>query len=153
MALDFDKYAQEGNEFLNHLARELGHPQEVQKTGIILRAVLHTLRDRLTVSESINMLAQLPMMLKAVYVDDWKYSDKPIKLKSIHELKEHVKKEQEKYGETEFDWEEPTREIISTVLGVLSHRYLSDGELKNIMAQLPEQMEDVIRDNMNGQAS
>ncbi|HKL38547.1 MAG TPA: DUF2267 domain-containing protein [Bacteroidales bacterium] len=153
MALDFDKHAQEGNEFLNHLSRELGHPSETQKTSIIFRAVLHTLRDRLTVSESINLMAQLPMMLKAVYVDDWKYSDKPVKLKSIEDLKEHVKQEQEKYGETEFSWEESTRTIIETVLRVLSERYLSDGELKNIMAQLPEEMEDVVRSNMNHQGS
>ena len=149
MALDFDKYAQEGNEFINHLAGELGHPNEVGKTSIVLRAVLHTLRDRLTVGESINLLAQLPMMLKAVYVEDWKYSEKPVKLKSIEELKEYVKEEQEKYGETQFNWEEPTREIIATVLRVLSERYLSDGELKDIMAQLPEQMESVIRDHIN----
>jgi len=153
MALDFDKYAQEGNEFLNHLSSELGHPKQTEKTSIILRAVLHTLRDRLTVSESVNLMAQLPMMLKAVYVDDWKYSDKPVKLKSIEDLKEHVKQEQEKYGETEFNWEESTRTIIETVLRVLSERYLSDGELKNIIAQLPEEMEDVVRSNMSGQGS
>ena len=150
MALDFDKYAQEGNEFMNHLARELGHPEETGKTSIILRAVLHTLRDRLTVGESINLLAQLPMMLKAVYVEDWKYSEKPVKLKSIEQLKEHVKEEQEKYGETQFNWEEPTRDIIATVLRVLSERYLSDGELRDIMAQLPDQMESVVREHING---
>jgi len=153
MALDFEKYAQEGNEIINHLANELGHPQETPKTSIILRAVLHTLRDRLTVSESINLMAQLPMMLKAVYVDDWKYSDKPVKLKSIEDLKEHVKQEQEKYGETEFNWEESTRSIIETVLRVMSERYLSDGELKNIIAQLPEEMEEVVRSNMSGEGS
>jgi uncharacterized protein (DUF2267 family) len=54
MALDFNKYAQEGNEFLHSLAKELGHEKEINQTAIILKSVLHTLRDRITISESID---------------------------------------------------------------------------------------------------
>ena len=147
MALDFNKYAQEGNQFLNHLANKLGHPKEKGQTSIILKAVLHTLRDRLTVSESFDLMAQLPMFLKAVYVDNWKYTERPKRLKNIDEFKEEVKKEQEQLGETQFNWEMPTSDIIKKVFGVISSNYLSEGELKDIMAQLPEEMEEVIRES------
>ncbi len=56
MSLNFQKYAQEGQSFINDLAKELGHPEEVARTGIVLRAVLHTLRERITISESFHLL-------------------------------------------------------------------------------------------------
>ena len=86
MAINFDKFAQEGNLFLKELAQQLGHPQEHARTGIILRAVLHTLRERITISESFNMLAQLPMFLKGIYVDNWKYSEKPVRINTKGEF-------------------------------------------------------------------
>jgi uncharacterized protein (DUF2267 family) len=148
MALDFNKYAQEGNQFLNHLANKLGHPKEKSQTAIILKAVLHTLRDRLTISESLDLIAQLPMFLKAVYVDNWKYMERPNKLKTIEDFKEEVKKQQEQLGENQFDWKMPTRDIIKNVLGVISENYLSEGEMKDVMAQLPEEMEGVIKESV-----
>lgn len=44
--------------------------------GRITRAVLHTLRDRLHTGEAVNVMTQLPMALKAVYAEGWKFSDK-----------------------------------------------------------------------------
>ncbi len=73
MAINFEKFAQEGNEFLSRLATSLGHPEEKGRTGIIMRSVMHTLRERITVGESLNLLSQLPMFLKGIYVDKWKY--------------------------------------------------------------------------------
>jgi hypothetical protein len=40
MAINFDKYAQEGNLFSKELAGQVGHPVEIARTGIVLRAVL-----------------------------------------------------------------------------------------------------------------
>jgi uncharacterized protein (DUF2267 family) len=75
MAINFNKYAEEGNLFVKNLAKSFGHPDEIGPTGIVLRAVLHTLRDRITISESLSLIAQLPMFLKAVYVDTWKFRE------------------------------------------------------------------------------
>ena len=52
--LPFDKYAQEAQAFLNKLSEDLGHKEEKQRTLIILRAVLHTVRDRITIAESFD---------------------------------------------------------------------------------------------------
>ncbi len=92
-----------------------------------------------------DLLAQLPMFLKAVYVDNWKYMEQPLKIKTTEEFKEEVKKEQEKLGENRFDWEMPTKDIVKKVIGVIATRYLSEGEMKDIIAQLPEEMEEVIQ--------
>lgn len=137
MAINFDKYAQEGNLFVKNLAEKLGHPNEVARTGILLRAVLHTLRDRITIGESLNMMAQLPMFLKAVYVEDWKYSEQPTKISTMEEFSEEVEKHQEQYGEQEFSWKKSTEELVQIILGELA-TYISQGEFEDIKSQLPE---------------
>ena len=139
MKHNFEKYAQEANTFLNELANKLGHPEERDRTYIVLRAVLHTLRDRITISESLNLIAQLPMFIKAVYVDDWKYMEKPVRMNTVDEYNEYVENEQKKYGESEFDWQKSTTEIVQITLGQVS-RYVSEGEIKDILAQMPEEL-------------
>jgi len=147
MALHFDKYAQEGNIFVKSVANKLGHPDEVSRTGIIIRSVMHTLRDRLTVSESLNLIAQLPMFLKAVYVENWKYREQPLRYDTLEEFKAEVKKRQEQYGEHEFDWKKSTDEIIAIVLQQMGI-YISRGEAEDIMAQLPKELEELLRENV-----
>ncbi|MFW5831657.1 MAG: DUF2267 domain-containing protein [Prolixibacteraceae bacterium] len=144
MALNFSKYAQEGNAFVGKLADRLGHPEETNRTGNILRAVLHTLRDRLTVSESLHLLSQLPMFLKAVYVENWKYQETPSQINTVEEFKTEVKKQQAQYGESEFNWEKHTDEIISIVLEELG-TYITEGEASHVMAQLPKELEEYFR--------
>jgi uncharacterized protein (DUF2267 family) len=142
MAVNFNKYAEEGNIFMKNLAEKLNHPDEINRTGIIYRAVTHTLRDSITIGESLNLIAQLPMFLKAIYVDDWKYREKPLRLSSIEEFKDEVKKRQELYGENRFNWEKPTDEIIKTVLGEIQN-YVSQGEIQDIKSQLPQEIKGI----------
>ncbi len=69
MTLDFEKYAAKGNEFINKLAEHLNDPDNRDRAGRILRSVLRALRNRLTVEESLQLISQLPMAIKAVYVE------------------------------------------------------------------------------------
>lgn len=147
MALNFDKYAQEGNLFLKTLAKNLGHHDETGRTGIILRAVLHTLRDRITISESLNLLSQLPMFLKGIYVDNWKYMEQPLGIRKVEDFTKEVEKHQDQYGEYEFSWDESTEDIVKTVLRELG-TYISRGEFEDIMAQLTAELEVMFRESM-----
>ncbi|MFO7922850.1 MAG: DUF2267 domain-containing protein [Bacteroidales bacterium] len=148
MALNFEKYAQEGNLFIKNLAESLGHPEEIGRTGIILRAVLHTLRERITVSESLNMISQLPMFLKALYVDNWKYREKPLGIKTKEEFAKEVEKHQAQYGEQEFDWGKSTEEIIMIVFRELGS-YITHGEFEDITAQMPTQVKELFRESIH----
>jgi uncharacterized protein (DUF2267 family) len=145
MALNFEKYAQEGNEFVNRLAAELGHPEEIGRTGIILRAVLHTLRERITISQSFHIMSQIPMFLKAIYVENWKFREKPMKIKSKEEFTEEVKKHQDQYGEQKFNWEKSTEEIVQIVISELRN-YISEGEFEDIVSQLPNELKEIMRE-------
>lgn len=147
MALNFEKFAQEGNLFVKNLAKSLGHPDETGRTGIILRAVLHTIRDRITISESLNMLSQLPMFIKAVYADSWKYREKPLSMRTVEDFTNEVEKHQQQYGEYEFNWKESTEDIVKTVIKELG-TYITKGEFEDIMAQLPEELEKMFRESI-----
>lgn len=138
MALNFDHYAEQGNAFLRELAGEFGHPDDLDQVSLVLKAVLHTLRERLTTAESIDLIAQLPMFLKAVYVDGWKNTARPTKLKSTEEFADAVERCQAHLGERRFDWELSTAEIVKITLGLIRAHYISDGEIADIEAQLPQ---------------
>lgn len=147
MAINFEKYANEGHHFVNELARQVGHPQETGRTGILLRAVLHTLRDRITISESFDLMAQLPMFLKSIYVDNWKYHEKPLKIKTEEDFIQEVERHQARYGEQQFLWEKSTRELIQIVLESLGE-YISPGEFDDIIAQLPLELKDLVKQSI-----
>jgi uncharacterized protein (DUF2267 family) len=143
MAINFNKFAQEGNEFLKNLADGLGHPDEDGRTGIILRAVMHTLRERITISESMHLLAQLPLFLKGVYVEGWKYREKPQAIESREDFMKEVEQHQAQYGERQFQWDKSTEEIVKIVLHHLG-KYISGGEFDDITAQMPEALKGLI---------
>ncbi len=147
MAINFDKYAQEGNAYINSLAQKLGHAEEKARTGILVRAVLHALRDRITIAESFNLMAQLPAFLKAVYVDNWKYKEKPDSLRDRQDFLSRVEENQQMYGEQDFSWNKSTGELTGIVLESL-HGYLTKGEIEDVMAQLPEDLEAYFRENL-----
>jgi uncharacterized protein (DUF2267 family) len=134
--VNFDQYAQKGNQFVKNLAQELGHPDEVGRTGILLRAVLHTIRDRITISESLNFMAQLPVFVKALYADDWKYQEKPLRLDKEDFLKQ-VEKHQAQYGESEFSWEKSTEELVKIVIRQLRN-FVSRENLKMLRPSCPK---------------
>lgn len=136
----FDKHVQEANEFVKDLSAELGHPDDQTQTIRLLRAVLHTVRDRITISESMDLLSQLPMMLKALYVEQWKYHEKPpLDYDDMAGLKEAVKQEQERMGEQKFDWPESTEDLIKIVLSAL-RKYLTSGQAIHVMDQMPKEV-------------
>lgn len=142
MAFNFETYANEGKAFLRELASNLGHPDDEQTAARVLRAVLHTFRDRITISESLDVLAQLPMFLKGVYVEQWKYREAPLKIKTLEEFKEAVKKEQANFGEQSFGWQEPTEEIIKTTFLSLK-KFLTEGEASHVLGQMPKEIQEL----------
>ncbi|HPM32772.1 MAG TPA: DUF2267 domain-containing protein [Chryseolinea sp.] len=63
--LDFEKYAMKGNEFLHALAVNLKDSDRAHAARIV-RSTFRVLRNRLSVEESLQLIAQLPMALKSV---------------------------------------------------------------------------------------
>ena len=142
--LSFEKFAKDAHEYVNYLAQELGHPEEKERVLIIWRAVMHTVRDRIHLGESFQLMAPLPMIFKGIYVENWKYSDKPPKdFDSIEEMKQEVKAVQAQYGEEDFPWKKPTEEIISITIDSLK-RYMDEAQLQHLRDQMPKEVQQLI---------
>lgn len=71
MALNFTQFAAEANTFLKKYAKEMNLANNTDKAGRILSSILHALRDVITTEESLQLISQFPMFLKAVYVNGW----------------------------------------------------------------------------------
>ncbi len=133
----FDNYLKEANTYIKGLAQALGHPEDTEQTIRLLRSVLHCLRDRISVAESLDLLSQLPMMLKSLYVEQWTYHEKPpLQYDNLAGLAEAVEKEQAQLGERKFDWPESTEELAKKVTASL-RQYLTDGQAIHIIEQMP----------------
>lgn len=140
----FDKYLHEANTYTSELAAELGHENEPVKAIRLLRAVLHTIRDRITMSESLDLISQLPMVLKSLYVEQWKYHEKPpLNYKDLEGFAREVEKEQERIGEQSFNWDEPTEDLCKIVLSSLREKYLTEGQAVHVMGQMPKEVREL----------
>lgn len=137
--MDFQQYVQKAEAIQNEVARELGFPEDKKLAGRVLRAVLHTLRQRLTIQESFQMLAQFPMMLKAIYVDGWKYSEKPTKIKNVGEFVKEVIRQDGPTGHFDITTAKDGENVIRAVLKVIRN-YVSDGEVQDILDTMPKDL-------------
>lgn len=144
-SLSIEKYIHELHDYINQLASDLGHPEEKKRVMIIWRAVMHTIRDRIHISESLDLISPLPMILKGMYTMGWKYSETPpYDYETIEQMKELVKAHQNKYGEEKFDWGLPTEDIITITLNSLN-RYFSEGQMEHVRGQLPKEVRAVTK--------
>jgi uncharacterized protein (DUF2267 family) len=138
MSLNFTQYAAKGNAYVNRVAEVL----QVQRNQAarIVRSVLHALRNRLSHEESFQLLAQLPMALKSVYVEGWKYSDNYIRLRRPEEFLDEIRKEDN--GMAGYDFGNNLRAALATaaVFNVLFES-VSEGEVQDIINTLPESLQ------------
>lgn len=145
MPLNFDKQAEKGNKFLSDLNIELGK-SNISQAGRILQAVFHTLRNHLTLEENFDLISQLPMALKIVYINGWKPGHKQV----ISRTKIGFIEEVIEYDGANFWRDFPDMEdcefAILAVFKVMRN-YVSEGEFKDIEAVLPSQLKELVRDS------
>jgi len=76
----FDHTLQNTNKLLSAIEQELGWGGRRNQSYLALRTVLHALRDRLPVDESVNLSAQLTLLAKGIYFDGWNPDIVPVKM-------------------------------------------------------------------------
>ena len=104
-----------------------------------LRAVLHALRDRLTVDMAAHLSAQLPAMLRGIFFDGWKPSKTPDDIRTPQEFIADVA--QRARGHQEFDPNHAARGVLQ-----LLERKMTPGQIEKIVEQLPEELKAYWRD-------
>jgi uncharacterized protein (DUF2267 family) len=88
----FDDTLQKTNIWLKDIMHELGRDnRRLAYRG--LRAVLHALRDRMTVEEAAHLSAELPMLVRGIFYEQYRPTDMPKKIRDQQEFLDYVKRE------------------------------------------------------------
>ena len=116
--------------WLNEVAAALGD-EDHQYAYRALRAVLHALRDRLTVDVAAKLAAQLPTLIRGIYYEDWDPSRTPLPIHDVQGFLDHVAEEGHMSGETEASL------AVDAVARVL-RAHVSTGEMELVLAVLPD---------------
>ena len=127
---------QKTQEWLKELASK-GPFESEDQAYTYLRAVLHALRDRLTVEEAAHFAQQLPMLVRGFYYEGWRPALAPARVESRVEFIDRV--------EASLGGVPPQGETIDTgaatgeVLGFLEGK-LQEGTLRHVKQQLPPEL-------------
>jgi uncharacterized protein (DUF2267 family) len=135
MPLDFLQYAAKGNAFVNAVADELNVPRE--QASRIIRCVFHAFRNRLSMDESFQLLAQLPMALKSVYVDGWNPNKEFIRIRDIDDFLDEIRGEDRGLAGYDFGNDQRALQAVSAVFKTL-HDFISEGGFEGLVNSLPE---------------
>ena len=146
MPLNFRKYAEDAEAFLHVLAERLGTPDDRDRAARILKNVLHLLRDQISAQESAQLVAQLPMFLKAIYVDGWRIGAKQQRIGNAEAFISEVRYPPAKKIYTDFTSDEQVAQAIRTVFAMLEEK-VSQGEISDIVANLPADLRPLFQEN------
>lgn len=148
MSLDFEKYAFKGNEFVSLVAEDLEVSEK--KAGRVIRSVLHALRNRLSHEESFQLLAQLPMALKGVYVDGWKFEKKFNRISHVNEFMDEIRLEDGGLAGYDFGNNANAKLAVAAVFKALTY-FVSDGEMNDVIDVMPQELKEFIRESIAGE--
>jgi uncharacterized protein (DUF2267 family) len=127
----FDETLHKTNTWL----KEIGHELSVDRHGAyqVLRAVLQSLRDRLTVHEAADLGDQLPMLIRGVYYEAWHPAGKPDKIRSPNKfltgITTRIAMKQS------IDAEKAARAVFRAL-----ENHISLGEIRDVISVLPEEI-------------
>jgi uncharacterized protein (DUF2267 family) len=125
------------NRVLREIEQAYGWPESRRSQAYAaLRSVLLALRDRLTVDESAQLAAQLPLLIRGLYFDGWDPSAVPVRM-NREEFFERIR------VEFPFDVQGGLEYLVQTVMHSLRH-HISPGEWEDIEAGLPRDLKVVL---------
>jgi len=126
----WDSSIQRTNAWLKELMLELNSGDH-RKTYLILRSVLHSLRDHLSVVDATYVGEQLPMLIRGMYYEHWKVTGNPLPLRTRNDFFTVVANCMARDGETS-NAEAGTRAVFR-----LLDRKATDGEIDDLHTVIP----------------
>ena len=131
----FDTAVQKADIWLKDIMAELNTDSR-RKAYMALRAVLHGLRDRLTVDEAVDLGAQLPLLIRGVYYDEWDPSGTPVRDRHLSEFLARIRSNYRADGEVDME------KMVRSVLKVI-RRKITEGEVRDVKGMLPEELKEL----------
>ncbi|GGO18712.1 DUF2267 domain-containing protein [Micromonospora sp. DT201] len=129
----FESSLDKTNLILKDIENAYGWPKDRRNQSYAaLRTVLHLLRDRLPVDESVEFAQQLPVLVRGIYFDGWVPSDVPIKLNRddfLYEVRQGFP----------YDAEGGPERVTQVVLDTL-RRHVTQGEWQDVKDTMPSDL-------------
>lgn len=101
----------------------------------VLRAVLHQVRDRLSLEEAVDLSSQLPLLVRGIYFEGWQPAQVPQKVHSKREFLERV-------ADRLLPHRIPPEQAVRDVLALLAH-HCDPGEISDVIAQMPHELREL----------
>ncbi|HEY2282037.1 MAG TPA: DUF2267 domain-containing protein [Solirubrobacteraceae bacterium] len=127
-----ERSVEKASTWLKDVASELGEG-DLQYSYRVLRAVLHVLRDRLTIEVAAKLAGQLPTLIRGIYYEDWDPGRRPMPPHTVDTFLEHI------VSEGRFSGESEAAGAVTAVAAVLRKRLTLD-ENEAILAVMPEKI-------------
>ena len=118
--------------WLKEVAAELQWKDE-RRVYAALRTVLHALRDRLTLAESVQFGAQLPTFVRGLYYEGWRPGVSTMRGRTKEVFLEEIR---ETFFETRMPKVDP--EFVAKAIFRFLDDKISEGELSDVRGQLPK---------------
>ena len=125
----FDKTLQTTNIWLDEIMAELGPDRQI--AWKVLSTVLHKLRDRLPVEAAAHLGAQLPLLVRGVYYDQYEPAKQPTDCRTLEEFNAEV-------GEWLSDIRPVDPKAATRIVFALLSRHIDQGQIAKIQSILPE---------------
>jgi len=133
----FNTTIEKTNLVLKDIMEDYDWPRERRQQAYdALRAVLHALRDRLTVEEAADLGAQLPMLIRGLYYEGWRPAKVPVKM-SRAEFLDRVRQE------FQYEVKGGIEQLVQRVLHAL-RRYVTEGEWEEVRSSLPKDLRTLV---------
>jgi uncharacterized protein (DUF2267 family) len=112
-----------------------GNFGDLHEAYAVLRAVLHQLRDRLTVEEAADLGAQLPLIVRGIYFEGWRPAHVPEKVRTRQKFLDGVIMKLLPHRIAP----EPA---VRDVFALLAH-HCDPGEIADVIEQLPADLKEL----------
>jgi uncharacterized protein (DUF2267 family) len=137
-----DKSLQTTNIWLKEIMQSEAVGSDRQLAWRVLGAVLHTLRDRLSVEQVAHLGAELPIVVRGVYYDQWHPAGKPDRERRAEEFVGRVATAL--LDTRQIDADKATRTVFRVM-----NRHISAGRLDKVRQSLPEDIRCLWVDPLN----
>ena len=125
----FDKTLQTANHWLNEIMETIGPDRKLAWKA--LSVVLHKIRDRVPVELAAHLGAELPLLVRGVYYDQFEPAKQPTAWRNLQEFSDEVAERLSDARPVN------VREAIQAVFATLS-RNVPSGQIRKIQEALPK---------------
>jgi len=131
----FDSTIHQTSAWLKALLEPLG-TSDRHRAYLALRTTLHALRDRIGPEMAVHLGAQLPMLIRGFYYEDWRMARKPTKERHKEEFLDHIRTAFRK------DPDVDPEQVARAVFQVLAD-HLDPGEIRKVIGVLPRELREL----------